>query len=427
MTLPDVTSYPEALEREIQRIRQSGVLREGRLRALFDYLAERSTGSGSPKEVEIAIDVFGKGAEFDVSQDALVRVYVHKLRRALESYYQTHGGEGVVPIQIPRGSYRFVLELPAPSAPNVMADEEATLTVMPAAVRPRSRFYVYGLVAAAAVLGFVFGAVYFRGVPADLDAVRHSPAWRDLLADDRPILIVVGDYYLFGEMDSPDRVRRLLRDFSVNSKADLERFRAAQGATAAQYKDVGTRLLPTSTADVLWNIVPIFTDQVQAGRRMAISLASDVTADTIKYVDIVYIGPLSGLASLEPVVFAGSRFLVGSSYDELLDRKTGHRYVSQSENRTLSPTKNSEDPAYHDYGFFTHFRGPGGNLIVALMGTRNEGVRQTAELFTNARKLAALSAQWRLQAPFEALVEVDAINGVNLNGRVLLATDRKTH
>ena len=35
-------------------------------------------------------------------------------------------------------------------------------------------------------------------------------------------------------------------------------------------------------------------------------------------------------------------------------------------------------------GLFSKFRGPGGNSIVVISGTRDEGVQQTAEAFTCA-------------------------------------------
>ena len=78
-----------ALRRETARVQASGVLGEARLRKLFDYLAGRAVAGLSAKEIEIAVDVFGKDANFDVSQDALVRVYIHKLRKLLEEFYDS--------------------------------------------------------------------------------------------------------------------------------------------------------------------------------------------------------------------------------------------------------------------------------------------------------------------------------------------------
>ena len=73
------------LEALTERIRSSGVLGRSHLtQRLFDFLVGCSLSGRAPKEIEVAIDVFGKDARFDVSQDAMVRVYIHKLRRKLE-------------------------------------------------------------------------------------------------------------------------------------------------------------------------------------------------------------------------------------------------------------------------------------------------------------------------------------------------------
>src|SRR5277367_5390544 len=98
-----------ALRFEVERVQRSGVLGEARLRRLFDYLAERTVVGDSPKEIAIAIDVFGKSADFDVSSDALVRVYIHKLRKTLDDFYAPAPGEAGAVLHIPRGEYRLKL------------------------------------------------------------------------------------------------------------------------------------------------------------------------------------------------------------------------------------------------------------------------------------------------------------------------------
>jgi hypothetical protein len=84
------------------------------LRRLFDYLVENSLAGQSPKEIAIAIDVFGKTSDFDAAQDALVRVYIHKLRKALDEFYSARG-EPSARLQLPRGDYRLQLSTPPPA------------------------------------------------------------------------------------------------------------------------------------------------------------------------------------------------------------------------------------------------------------------------------------------------------------------------
>ena len=78
--------------------------------------APTSLAGQSPKEIAIAMDVFGKGADFDVGNDALVRVYIHKLRKALDEFYSSSNAENDQIIHIPRGEYRLRLN-PKPAPP----------------------------------------------------------------------------------------------------------------------------------------------------------------------------------------------------------------------------------------------------------------------------------------------------------------------
>src|SRR5688572_2748099 len=115
----------EQLRASAERIRASGVLgRSPLMQKLFDFLIECSLAGRAPKEIEVAVDALGRGADFDVTQDAMVRVYVHKLRRKLEEYYAGPGARDAQRLTIPKGEYRFALETvtapvvqPFPEAP----------------------------------------------------------------------------------------------------------------------------------------------------------------------------------------------------------------------------------------------------------------------------------------------------------------------
>src|SRR6202044_2179275 len=103
-------SDPESLQPLADRIRATGALGRSQLiQKLFDFLIECSATGRAPKETEVAIEVFGKDTEFDVAQDAMVRVYVHKLRRKLEEYYSAAGRSDPFHLTIPKGAYRIVV------------------------------------------------------------------------------------------------------------------------------------------------------------------------------------------------------------------------------------------------------------------------------------------------------------------------------
>jgi hypothetical protein len=405
------TGSAEALRVEVERVQGSGMLGEARLRRLFDYLAEKSLAGQSPKEVAIAMDVFERDARFDVSQDALVRVYIHKLRKALDDFYASSIDEPGNKLHIPRGEYRLRV-----------SDRPPTLTAPQASLKDR-RLWIRGAAALLALAVAVGAGIAWLGAPhSDLERVRADPIWSSVLKDDRPITIIVGDYYLIGETDDSMGVNRLIREYSVNSKNDLDHYVQEHPALADRYMDVGLRYLPISTAFALRDVMVVLAPE---NRRITVSKMSDIEPSTLKSADIVYIGYLSGMGMLQDLIFEGSRFSVCDSYDEIFDKRTRLTYVSEIGSDIMDPPQpTGKEKTYHDYGIFEKVRGPGGNTIVVISGTRDAGVTQTAEAFTSARKLEDFEQKSDVSLPIEALLEVSAVDGVNLNGKVLAQSNR---
>ncbi|EHK57520.1 hypothetical protein MAXJ12_09478, partial [Mesorhizobium alhagi CCNWXJ12-2] len=67
--------------------------RSERARNLLRYLIEQEQAGHADrlKGFAIAVDVFGKDADFDPSTDAVVRVQAGRLRELLAHYYETEG------------------------------------------------------------------------------------------------------------------------------------------------------------------------------------------------------------------------------------------------------------------------------------------------------------------------------------------------
>ena len=96
---------------ELQRILQSHAFeRAGRSQSLLQYLVESSIANPpvAVKEYTIAIDVFGRGATYDSTVDATVRVEAGRLRSRLREYYAAEGQDDKVTIAIPKGGYAAI-------------------------------------------------------------------------------------------------------------------------------------------------------------------------------------------------------------------------------------------------------------------------------------------------------------------------------
>lgn len=396
------------LQQQADQLRASGALgKPGALSRLFDYLLERSLAGEAPKEIEIALQVFGKSSSFDVAQDSVVRVYIHKLRRRLDEFYAALPAAQASRIVIPKGEYRLTIERTA-----------LPVGEIPAPLRPpRSWRWLYsGLALLAAVaVGALLAVLVMQGrEDPNMRSVRNSAIWAPLLQDDLPITIVVGDYYLLGETDESNTIRRLVREFFINSPNDFVYQVEVSPKLMEHYRNLNLSYLPTSAAFALQDIVPVLGTK----KRVRVMLMSDLNGGMLRATHIVYIGYISGIGLLGDPTFAASRLALGGSYDELTDQKTSTDYVSTA--------SEGGDARYMDYGFFSTFPGPGKNRVVIIAGTRDTGVMQIAEAVTTPSTVADLSRQAGGAASFESLYEVYGVANAGTNAKLLFVSGLDT-
>ncbi len=200
------TPAAPAVRETLERVLRSETFgRSERARNLLRYLIDREQAGEAErlKGFTIAVDVFGKDAEFDPSTDAVVRVQAGRLRDLLEQYYATEGAGDPLRVIIPRGSYvpayRVVLAKPKPdeaasegAAPDLAVPEAASATpplepaydqpVLPAsALSPQLakqvRLFWMAMGAVIAMLGFVVlrTALPLQG-PVETASVTQDPS-----------------------------------------------------------------------------------------------------------------------------------------------------------------------------------------------------------------------------------------------------------
>lgn len=388
---------------ELAYVRASGVLgRPGRLSRLFDYLAGRAEQAISPKESEIAHHVFVQQGDHVAADDAVVRVYMHRLRKKLDALYDRDGLTRPQYLRIPRGEYRLVLT-------NRPDEGEETPVSKGAAPRLNRRVLAIGLAVILLAINIGGWAFAARDGPREAAFLRTS-AWTGMAkATDRPLLIVTGDYYIHGELDRGGNVRRLVREFSVNSRDDLYQSVLVGGGGEAEVMDLGLSYLPTSTGAALARLAPLIANR----RAVQITTSSALTPEMIKENDILYIGLFSALGPLQEAAFRGSRIGIGESFDELTDRKLDVRYVSEG------TRPSSARQMILDYGYFSSMPGPNGGRIIILAGTRDVGLAGAAAAMTDAELLGS-TPRLGGQDGLEMLFEAEGAGGLVLTPNILL-------
>ncbi|MES2258060.1 MAG: helix-turn-helix domain-containing protein [Pseudomonadota bacterium] len=422
--------HNDPFEHHAQLLRAGNALgKPGMLLKLFEFLLAGARAGTAPKEIEIAVAVFNKDPNFDLSQDAAVRVYIHRLRKKLDEFYAGAGKEEPERLAIPKGEYRLVVEAVAAAAPP--APEPAYEPAFaPAPERaperrtgrtwPQPRTWLLLGAAAALLNGMAWWGVSRQYKPDDdFTALRHSAPWSALLNNGRTTVVAVGDYYIFGEIDRSKGTDRLVREYAINSHDDLSEHVMRHPELIGKYQDLHLSYLPIAVPYVLRDLLPLLAPTAKERERVRVVMASNLTPGMLKQANIVYVGYLSGLGILREPVFAASRFRIGETFDELIDAGGQRRYVSQQGGPDNTAGKS------RDYGYFSTFEGPDGNRIVIVSGMRDIGVMQTAEATANRATLETLLRKAGPTAAFEALYEVDGIKRLNIGGNLLLASPLK--
>ena len=389
-----------------QRIIASGVLgRSKHYAAILEYLVQCSLEDRQPREIDLAADVLHKGSDFDVSADSSVRVYVLQLRKKLNSYYEQHELDAAYQLVIPKGKYSLAAIAVAPLVtPRGFALAKIGVS--------NSLLFAVVILLSANLLYLFNGQTEASRPPAEFAAAHR--VWEKVLGDEQPILLVMGDYYIFGELNANGNVARMVREFNVNSRSDLEDLQFSDIEHTENYLDLDLSYMPEGSAYALAKIVPILQ---KSGKAVNITMMSDLTSADIRSNHIVYIGYISALEKLTSMTFAGSGLRLGRSYDELFNAKTAQYYTSDA-------GLPEDGEPFRDYGLFSTFPASSDTQVLLISGMRDAGLVHTAQALSDSSALDDLlvsidSDTDEAVAGFEALFEVYGVDRLNFDAKLV--------
>jgi hypothetical protein len=388
-------------------------------RRLLTYIAQRSQeGADGPKEVEIAIDVFGRDAGFNGADDSVVRVAMRTLRQKLIEHYAGPGKHDPLIFDIPKGAYRLTAaERPPEIATGPAA---AAITSSAASEHPGrdaadtaaalKRKWVAAVVLSLLTLSAAANVYLwhsFKAADTSEDRMRRDPLWQPIANSKRPLMFVLGDLFMYTQIDPKTGRTQTVRDSQINSSDDLRAFLASNPSLAA---DRGLRyatLVQKSTAVGMVEILQIVNSP---GRKIEVRLRDELQAEDIRNYDIVYVGPITRLGPLASDYHQESRFRFDVATSGVTDTKSGKTYLPEG---GLG--------AHHtDYALIARYPGPtGNNIMVFTSGGRGAGLLQIVRTLTTS---AGLKDFWNtagtesatLPASFEALLAVSGYKQTDL-------------
>jgi hypothetical protein len=183
-----LNSQPDARWELVLRVADSVYFRKGpKLRAFLLYVCE-NTILGRPENVReqlIGARVFGRLADYDLSNDNIVRVEARELRKRLEAYFALEGKNEAVVIEIPKGAYVPIFrpreEAASPPA-GPESEESAEAAVAPVWTPGRASRWLVPVVA----MGLVAWAAATLWLATENRRLRQTPNPKSVAADASP-------------------------------------------------------------------------------------------------------------------------------------------------------------------------------------------------------------------------------------------------
>ena len=399
-------AIPPDVEAEIAQFRETiRSARSDKLLRLFDYLLERTRAGQSPNETEIASDLFGDEPDLLSAGNASVRVYVHRLRKKLEEFYSSGRPAR---ISVPQGEYSIAISDGSGAASENSED---------AGKARAKRQLITVAIAFLCLSGLTIWLLASSFPGSDRADLARSPLWKPLMANGRPNLVVAGDIFLFAESKDNRGGSQLVWDPRIKNREALDVVVMRSPARKGNLRDVDAHFLSVGTSLALARLQTITLGlKRDDSTPVPLSYGSQLTSQTLKSANIIYVGSIACLPPLlRNPAFNASGLKVGSSFEELIDRASGKHF--QSDGSIISEDR----VATRDYGYIARLRGPSGNVIVLIMGTRDPAILQMAQLISDPSKIAVLARD--LLDPngnFEALYEVRTIGSTNVNERRLI-------
>ncbi len=258
-----------------------------RYQDLLKYLIEKSEKDGSIKEIEIAIDVFGKDSSFDPNTNPLIRSYISNLRKKLEHYYLTTEDQYAYRLEVPKGQY-LVNYIHTAGRNESKKTNKYIRMIYPAIIILLILFITYQ---------------QFEAPSAIKSSSRLSsapnPVWREfLLVNSQPTIIVLGDYlFMAKKNDGTDRM--FLRNTKINSEKQFQQYEEKYPGIYSNYEISKFTYLRPSASLGLLEVLRVLGN---SNKNVSIKLASQLKWEDLEKHNIIFLGTFKTLYQLDTLI-----------------------------------------------------------------------------------------------------------------------------
>ncbi len=371
---------------------------------LLQYLYDCSVQGTPPKEAQIAMDIFKRDlSQNDSGDSAIVRVNVHGLRVKLDNYYLTEGKEDEIVFEIPKGHYEIKFVKRQQSEHNQIQRSYFTY----------NRQIIFLIVAIAITALFTY-FLTVRFVKNEKSKVADSYVWADIMSSNKPVMIVLGDYFFFEEIGKTQNERIIIRNLKINSKKEFGQFLIENPEYKDKYKDLDFSFLGRFAPLCIKELSPLFNVK---SKSFEICMMSEFQMHYLQEYNIIFIGLFKTIGLFESFFNCSSFKIIDKNRTIALKNKDG------SLNQNFVQEGFAES-IHNDYGYISKFPGPNNNIILLISSFHDIGVNECAKKITNYESNESVKEVLKLKygsVPpyFEMLYKVVGINRTDLNSKVI--------
>jgi hypothetical protein len=365
---------------------------------LLLFLVASTLEEDIPKETTIAAEILGK-PNFDPSQSTLVRVYIYNLRKKLAKYYAKEGKEDTIILQIPKGGYevRFVdKKVITSKKPNTWS--KGTILIL---------FFLFAISLAYNI--FLYPRRHNR------NPINENGLWKDLFINQKPLMVLLGDLFIYQEDNTKIGTQKIIRDPSINSLEDYDKFLLEQSDTDIIYEPLSYSLLIYNSALWIKDLSEIFShNQNDFTIRNMVRFNPKELPDN----NFIVLGMMKTFGLFKD-------YLVGPSlYYNNQDQSIVY---SNGQNGIETVYRPYGDPNGHhtDYGFITKVPGPNNNNIYLFGGIWDTAASQSLKYFTSPKLLkelesALIGKYGSLPKYYQIVLEVKGVDRMELSSKILI-------
>jgi hypothetical protein len=380
---------------------------------LLRYLSTQSLDHPgiSPKEYQIATEVFGRQKDFDPHLDSMVRVQAGRLRAKLAEYYASEGADDSIIVEMPKGNYTLTFHQRHNGAGRNHSVNSHTSHVahepfesaQPGSQPSRKWFF------AVLLLSVLLAAVV--AVATDRFLTRRTAEAR--LTSEEDSAPVAFRVFWKGFLTGPEEPWVIFSNAAFVGRPDAgmryyDRARDSKAVILDHYTGVGEVL----AVHALDNLFGKLHQQIRVKRGSLFSL------DDAKNNDLIFIGsPSENLTLLELPSTKEFTFKRVESGQRAGNMEIINAHPESGEAKEYLATPSNE-PLAEDYSLIALVRGlnPARSVLI-LAGTTTIGTQAAVEYVCQQNSLEELLLRLSVSnsgelKPFEAVIHVKVARGV---------------